>query len=97
MEARLKNSFVDSCWGLSIYLFIGRWDNHKIKLGKIGNSTGWNKKLSKAFFRGSRTSTERDALVLLSRENPDLVDAKYTKNQAWKSDAVSSYSKEYTW
>lgn len=37
-----------------------------------------------------RTSAERDPLVLLSREEPSLVDAQYTKNQAWKSDAVSS-------
>ena len=36
-------------------------------------------------FRGSRTSGERDPLVRLSRECPDLVDAKYTKNQAWRS------------
>ena len=49
----------------------------------------WEKKLNKGFFRGSRTSSERDPLVLLSRAQPDLVDAQYTKNQAWKSDAVS--------
>ncbi|KAJ8978170.1 hypothetical protein NQ317_009658 [Molorchus minor] len=66
---------------------IGRWDNHRSKLGKIGNETLWETKLPKVFFRGSRTSAERDPLVLLSRENPDLVDAQYTKNQAWKSDA----------
>ena len=47
----------------------------------------WITKLDKAFFRGSRTSDERDPLVLLSRSKPDLVDAQYTKNQAWKSDA----------
>lgn len=41
-----------------------------------------------SFFRGSRTSSERDSLILLSRNHPELVDAKYTKNQAWKSDAV---------
>ncbi|KAJ8960819.1 hypothetical protein NQ318_020115 [Aromia moschata] len=66
---------------------IGRWDNHRYKLGKLGNETSWEDKTPKAFFRGSRTSSERDPLVLLSRENPDLVDAQYTKNQAWKSDA----------
>lgn len=71
-------------------LFVGRWDNHRNKLGRLGNNTSWSEKIPKAFFRGSRTSTERDALVLLSRENPDLIDAKYTKNQAWKSDAVSA-------
>jgi protein glucosyltransferase len=47
----------------------------------------WNKKETKAFFRGSRTSAERDPLVLLSRKEPNLVEAAYTKNQAWKSDA----------
>lgn len=41
----------------------------------------WAKKLRKGFFRGSRTSNERDPLILLSRENPELVDAQYTKNQ----------------
>ncbi|XP_074027052.1 O-glucosyltransferase rumi homolog isoform X2 [Leptinotarsa decemlineata] len=66
---------------------IGRWDNHRKKLGTIGNSSSWLEKIPKAFFRGSRTSAERDPLVLLSRENSSIVDAKYTKNQAWKSDA----------
>nr|XP_014347455.1 PREDICTED: protein O-glucosyltransferase 1 isoform X3 [Latimeria chalumnae] len=46
----------------------------------------WQKKISKGFFRGSRTSAERDPLILLSREDPNLVDAEYTKNQAWKSE-----------
>ncbi|XP_066890638.1 protein O-glucosyltransferase 1 isoform X1 [Kogia breviceps] len=32
-----------------------------------------------------RTSPERDPLILLSRKSPKLVDAEYTKNQAWKS------------
>ncbi|CAG9825570.1 unnamed protein product [Phaedon cochleariae] len=66
---------------------IGRWDSHRNKLGKLGNSTSWSAKVPKAFFRGSRTSSERDPLILLSRENPDIADAQYTKNQAWKSDA----------
>lgn len=51
----------------------------------------WEKKKSKAFFRGSRTSAERDPLVLLSRAEPELVDAQYTKNQAWKSDKVLQF------
>lgn len=38
-----------------------------------------------AFFRGSRTNEERDSIILISRENPNLIDAKYTKNQAWRS------------
>ena len=48
----------------------------------------WDKKLNKGFFRGSRTSDERDPLVRLSRREPDLVDAEYTKNQAWRSKEV---------
>eukprot|EP00117_Sycon_ciliatum_P000527 scpid61377/ scgid6557/ Protein O-glucosyltransferase 1; CAP10-like 46 kDa protein; KTEL motif-containing protein 1 len=47
----------------------------------------WKKKKSKAFFRGSRTSSERDPLVKYARQNPSYADAAYTKNQAWKSDA----------
>ena len=50
----------------------------------------WDKKLNKGFFRGSRTSDERDPLIRLSRREPDLVDAEYTKNQAWKSKEVST-------
>ena len=49
----------------------------------------WKDKTGKAFFRGSRTSSERDALVVLSRNLPQLVDAKYTANQAWRSNADS--------
>ncbi|XP_018331335.1 O-glucosyltransferase rumi homolog [Agrilus planipennis] len=71
---------------------IGRWDQHREEIGKVANETAWENKILKAFFRGSRTSQERDALIILSRENPELVDAKYTKNQAWKSDADTLYA-----
>lgn len=74
----------------------GRWDIHRKQLGFLGNSTNWSDKMSKVFFRGSRTSAERDPLILLSREYPDLVDAAYTKNQAWKSDAVSIHMLNWT-
>lgn len=67
---------------------LGRWDQHRISIDKVAATYAWNEKQSKAFFRGSRTSSERDPLILLSREIPNLVDAQYTKNQAWKSDAV---------
>ena len=50
-----------------------------------GDKIPWNEKIDKGFFRGSRTSKTRDPLVLLSRKKPNLVDAAYTKNQAWKS------------
>ncbi|KAI4464391.1 kdel lys-asp-glu-leu containing - related [Holotrichia oblita] len=66
---------------------IGRWDIHRKQLSKIADEIPWEEKIEKAFFRGSRTSPERDPLVLLSREEPDLADAQYTKNQAWKTDA----------
>jgi len=54
------------------------------------------KKQKKAFFRGSRTSPERDPLVLLSRKEPNLIDASYTKNQGWKSDADTLGAKPAT-
>lgn len=59
---------------------IGRWDLHRQKIMKTSESLDWNAKLSKGFFRGSRTSDERDQLVLLSRRKPDLIDAQYTVN-----------------
>lgn len=71
---------------------LGRWDDHRISLKMAANKWPWERKRPIAFFRGSRTSSERDSLVLLSRDLPDLVDAKYTKNQAWKSDADTLYA-----
>jgi protein glucosyltransferase len=70
---------------------LGRWDKHRTSLKAAADKWPWEHKKPVAFFRGSRTSSERDSLVLLSRDRPDLVDAKYTKNQAWKSDAVSNF------
>ena len=64
---------------------IGRWDLMRKKLLLAASKWPWDKKQQQAFFRGSRTSGERDNLVLLSREQPKLFDASYTKNQAWKS------------
>ena len=64
---------------------IGRWDLMRKKLLLAASKWPWDKKQQQAFFRGSRTSGERDNLVLLSREKPTLFDASYTKNQAWKS------------
>lgn len=64
---------------------LGRWDHHRKLLSHAAERWPWEKKKKVAFFRGSRTSSERDPLILLSRERPDLVDAAFTKNQAWKS------------
>ncbi|XP_039765507.1 O-glucosyltransferase rumi homolog [Pararge aegeria] len=71
---------------------IGRWDQHRLSISKAADKWPWNKKEEKGFFRGSRTSEERDALILLSRSNPEIVDAQYTKNQAWKSDSDTLYA-----
>lgn len=65
---------------------LGRWDQHRISLGEAAKETPWANKTNTGFFRGSRTSSERDPLVRLSRSCPHVVDAQYTKNQAWKSD-----------
>ncbi|XP_033165877.1 O-glucosyltransferase rumi [Drosophila mauritiana] len=64
---------------------IGRWDQMREKLEKRAAAIPWSQKRSLGFFRGSRTSDERDSLILLSRRNPELVEAQYTKNQGWKS------------
>jgi protein glucosyltransferase len=64
---------------------IGRWDIMSDTLIKASKQWSWQHKKKVAFFRGSRTSGERDDLVRLSRRKSELVDARYTKNQAWKS------------
>lgn len=64
---------------------LGRWDQHRDTLGEAARQTPWELKSDLAFFRGSRTSSERDPLVLLARKCPKVADARYTKNQAWKS------------
>ncbi|XP_014258469.1 O-glucosyltransferase rumi homolog [Cimex lectularius] len=65
---------------------IGKWEEHRKKIIEMSDKWPWEKKLNIAFFRGSRTSSERDNLIRLSRSDPTLLDAAYTKNQAWKSD-----------
>lgn len=64
---------------------IGRWDLMREKLNDHASKIAWHEKQEVGFFRGSRTSDERDSLILLSRRKPELVEAQYTKNQAWKS------------
>ncbi|XP_028967611.1 O-glucosyltransferase rumi homolog [Galendromus occidentalis] len=65
---------------------IGRWDIRSKSLIAESERVPWDAKVDRGFFRGSRTSAERDPLIKLSRRLPELVDAMYTKNQAWKSD-----------
>ena len=61
---------------------LGRWDLMKKTIMSIADKKyPWDKKSDVGFFRGSRTSRERDPLILLSRKSPKLVDAKFTKNQ----------------
>ncbi|ODM97529.1 Protein O-glucosyltransferase 1 [Orchesella cincta] len=73
---------------ISLYpMGLGRWDLLRKSLISTAAKFPWEKKESVAFFRGSRTSNERDNLIYLSRKRADLVDAQYTKNQAWKSEA----------
>ncbi|CAG5117018.1 unnamed protein product [Candidula unifasciata] len=70
---------------------LGRWDLQRDIISRAAEKWPWEKKEDQAFFRGSRTSAERDPLILLSRAEPDLVDAQYTKNQAWKSEEDTLY------
>ncbi|CAH1394121.1 unnamed protein product [Nezara viridula] len=80
-------SFWDGGPAIKIYpKGLGRWDLHRKKLISVSKEIQWEEKKKVFFFRGSRTSSERDVIVQLSRKEKDLVNASYTKNQAWKSD-----------
>lgn len=79
-------SFWEGGPAISLYpTGLGRWDQHRKLIANAAEKKQWVDKIERAFFRGSRTSHERDSLILLSRKQPELVDAQYTKNQAWKS------------
>uniref|UniRef100_A0A8C5QUJ4 Protein O-glucosyltransferase 1 n=1 Tax=Leptobrachium leishanense TaxID=445787 RepID=A0A8C5QUJ4_9ANUR len=65
---------------------LGRWDLMREELSRAADLWPWENKIPRGYFRGSRTSPERDPLILLSRGEPGLVDAEYTKNQAWRSE-----------
>jgi len=66
---------------------LGRWDLKRVSMPK--KASKWDDTRRISFFRGSRTSAERDPLVKLGIEHPDKIEAKYTKNQAWRSLADS--------
>ncbi|KAM3966634.1 O-glucosyltransferase rumi homolog isoform 2-T2 [Aphomia sociella] len=86
-------SFWEGGPAISLYpTGIGRWDKHRDSISAAADKWTWDKKEEIAFFRGSRTNEDRDTLVRLSHSHPHLVDAKYTKNQAWKSDADTLYA-----
>ena len=57
---------------------LGRWDLMREALASEADKWPWADKEDKLFFRGSRTSQERDPLVALARREPELVDAKFT-------------------
>ena len=61
---------------------LGRWDKKREAIMEAGAAVPWEKKVPKAFFRGSRTTPQRDPLVKLTTARPDLAYAHYTKNQA---------------
>ncbi len=52
------------------YVGLGRWDLLRHSLNQSAHIYPWESKEDRAFFRGSRTSAERDAVVRLSRRRP---------------------------
>ncbi|EDW23732.1 GL23775 [Drosophila persimilis] len=59
---------------------IGQWGHMRRHMAAAAAQVSWEHKQPIGFFRGTRSSTERDTLVRLSRRSPDLVDAQYTSN-----------------
>lgn len=64
---------------------IGNWNKTRNLIRN--HSLSWEQKMNMTFFRGSRTSPARDPIITFSRNFPNFLDAKYTKNQAWRSKA----------
>ncbi len=68
---------------------LGRWDLKRKYMLAEENHIKFEDKKDIVFFRGSRTSNERDPLVKIGLKYPNKVDAKYVKNQAWRSNKDS--------
>ena len=64
---------------------LGNWDIIRQKLNTEQEKYLWDDKLDVLYFRGSRTSPERDGIIKLSRKRRDDVDAFYVPNQSQKS------------
>lgn len=68
-------SFYEGGPAISLYpTGIGRWDLLRNTVKDAAEKWPWERKIEKAFFRGSRTSEERDSLIMLSRKHPEIVD-----------------------
>ena len=61
---------------------LGRWDIMSEELIQESNSMTWEDKFQTAYFRGTRTSDERDFLIRLNTNHPELVNATYIKHQS---------------
>ncbi len=66
---------------------LGRFDIKRDSIIAAGATKPWDGRKDLAFFRGARTTPQRDAIVRFSNEHPDLMDAAYTPNYKKESGA----------
>jgi len=66
---------------------VWNWDIMLEELASSSSSTPWNQKKDVLFFRGSRTTDTRDALVDLGQHDDPLFDIQYTKGTSKRADA----------
>jgi protein glucosyltransferase len=59
---------------------LGRFDIKRDSIIAAGVAKPWATRRDVSFFRGARTTPQRDAIVNFSNEHPDLMDAAYTPN-----------------
>ena len=66
---------------------LGRFDIKRDSIIAAGAIKPWDNRKDVAFFRGARTTPQRDAIIRFSNEHPDLMDAAYTPNYKKESGA----------
>ena len=59
---------------------LGRFDIKRDSIIAAGVAKPWAARKGLGFFRGARTTPQRDAIVRFSNEHPDLLNASYTPN-----------------
>ena len=59
---------------------LGRFDLKRKSILAAAEALPWDERKDVAFFRGARTTPERDPIVFFSDAHPELLDARYTPN-----------------
>lgn len=65
---------------MEFHVGLGRFDQKSVSIIAAGETKPWADRIDLAFFRGARTTAQRDAIVFFGNDHSDMLDAAYTPN-----------------